>query len=327
MIQPKENFVDRVEQSIVHLKNNLLPIALPITICNILFLILIPTIGAQLLPLEDITSWDISQKLPLLVSLSVTVILAYIITFAFILIPVQVAMLKSIKESLAGNKVGTTQYLWYGFKNIGNIFKTHWYIFLYVLIIPALLFIVWGLIFIIASMLSVSIGWQIMWIWWAIMILSIIIFMISIIYKGTKATFWLISAIDTEEFTNENLHASTQLSDKKWWRVFWNLFWISFIIWCVINLISFIVGLISLASFDWSSISELSETNEELNIQKTIAEFSQFNISGLITDIISTGIWSMLWTLITVFSYILFLRLRQESKSIVIEKKNNEIEL
>ena len=327
MIQPKANFVDRVEQSIVILKNNLLPIAIPITIVNVFFLVIVPSLMARALPLEELASWDITQKLPLLFTLGTSLLLAYIIAYLFLLIPVQIAMLKSIKHSLAWEKVTLTQYLWYGFKTILQAFKTYWYIFLYVYIIPALLFIVWGLIFIISTMIWSDLQLAIMWLWWTIMGASLLVTIVFALYRWTKAQFWLVSAIDEEEFTKENFQHSLSLSDKKWWRVFWNLFWIWFIVGCVVNLVWFLIGIASIFSSDWTDIAEeIWESEQELNIQEVAAEFSQFRIGTFISDIFATGIWSILWTLIVVFAYILFMRLRQESEASSVSVKK-EIEL
>lgn len=326
MIQPKPNFVDRVEQSIVHLKNNLLSIALPITIFNILFLIVIPTIMSWVIPLEQLTSWDISQKMPMLISLWVTILFVYIIVFLLFMIPIQIAMVKTIKETLIGNKISIADSISYGCKNILQAFKTYWYIFAYVYLIPALLFIVWWLIFIIATMLSSSLQSQVMMLWSAIMGISILLSIVFAIYKWTKSTFWLISAVDKEEFTKDNFHSSVSLSDTKWWRVFWNLFWIWFIVGCVINLVSFVIWLINIFSSDLSSLTEnLWEWEEGAGMQEIIAEFTNFNLWNFISDIISTWFWSILWTLIVVFSYIFFMRLRHESQQEWVVKK--EIEL
>jgi hypothetical protein len=56
MLEIKEKFVDRVEQSIVILKNNVLKITLPMVIFNILFLVIIPTVIFQLIPLTEMFS-------------------------------------------------------------------------------------------------------------------------------------------------------------------------------------------------------------------------------------------------------------------------------
>ena len=326
MIQPKWNFVDRVEQSIVHLKNNLIPIALPITLFNIFFLIVIPSIISLVLPLEQLTSWDISQKIPMLVALWISIWVAYLLVFTLLLIPVQIAMIKTIKETLAGSKSTMSQYIWYGFKNTLQAFKTYWYIFAYVYLIPALLFIVWWLVFIIATMLSSSLQSQIMMVWWIIMGISVFVTIIFTIYRWTKATFWLISAIDWESFTKDNFHTSVWVSKKKWWRVFWNLFWIWFIVGCVVNLVSFIVWMVSIFSSDWSDMAEnFWEWDEVTDIEQIIAEFSEFNIWNFIWDIIATWFWSILGTLIAIFSYIFFIRLRSESKNVSPTEK--EIEL
>jgi len=311
MIEAKPNFVDRVEQSIVHLKNNLLPIVLPITLCNIFFLAILPALITQLIPFEEMMSWDISQKMSIFISLWLALWWLYILTYLFVLIPVQIAMIKTIQQTFIGEKVKVDQYLWYGFKTIGSIFKTYWYSFEYVALIPALIFILWWIALIVWLFMDLS---PLDIIWWIIMWASCILFLVFSIYRWTKANFAIISAIDNQEFTKENFTSSVSLSDNGFWRVFWNLFGIGFIVGCVINLINFITSLtLGFTSYSSTSFEELSWASEIAQIQDAINWLADFNLPSFIVNIISTWVWSALGTLIVVFTYLLFKRLQVEN--------------
>ncbi len=328
MITPKENFVDRVEQSIRLFISNFYSYCLPIVVCNILFIVVIPAIVFQILPLEAVFSWDISQKFWLYISMLWILWGSYLMLYLIILIPIQVGIIKSIKDSLHESEINIQDNIFFGFKTIGNIFRTYWHIFTYVYMIPAGVFILWGLIF-----LGVEVSWAPwMWIikiiWWTMMWVSVLVFLVFSIYRGLKSTFAVISAIDKEEYTKENLLSSVSLTKGKWWRIFWNLFAVGFIIWAVINLIKMIGSIFIAFSYDWNELLTTLSSQEDVDVSQVIQEFTEFQPIGFINSIIQTWVGSALGVIAIVFSYLLFKRLEIETwKKKIIKQKIIQEEL
>lgn len=326
MLEIKEKFVDRVEQSIVILKNNVLKITLPMVIFNILFLVIIPTVIFQLIPLTEMFSWDISQKIWIYMSFGLALWGLYFLIFLLVLIPVQIAIIKSIGDSIHAREIDMKANLHYGFSSISNVFRTYWYIFSYVYLIPAGIFILGGVIFISWTLINREF-WNIPWIIWGILMgISVLVFLVFAVYRGTKSTFWVMSAVDKQEYTKTNLQKSIRLSDWKWWRIFWNLFGIGFIIWAVLQLLKFIWSIFLAFSYDWTELITASQS-DDVNVQELITEFTTFQPLSFINNIIQAWFGSILWTLIVIFAYLLFKRLETESNASPVMQESEKLEL
>lgn len=326
MLEINEKFVDRVKQSIIILKNNVLQITLPMIVFNLVFLVLIPRVLLHTLPIVEMFSWDVTQKIWIYMSFWLALWGLYLLAFLFILIPVQISVVKSIKDCLEGRIIDMKFNINYWFKSIAKIFKTYWYMFVYVYLIPAALFIVGWCMFIWWNFLSDNPIGIASVIWSIIMWISLIVFVVFAIYRGTKATFWIIAAIDKQEYTKDNLHKSIKLSDGKWWRVFWNLFWMGFIIGAILQLLEFVWSIFLAFSYDWTELLSASQS-DDVDIQELISQFTAFQPISFINNVLQVGFWSILWTLIVIFSYLLFKRLEQEAKEIPVIKTsiNNEL--
>ena len=314
MLIAKEKFLDRVEQSFVLFKNNFLSITLPFIIFNILFIVIVPAILMNLvfanISFSGIFSGS-SQNIGTIISLLIVGALTFAVIYLVLLIPVQIGLIKSVKQAIEEKEITAKENILYGFTHLADIFKTYWYIFAYVLLIPALIFIAWG--FIMLAWLFQSWGnpdGPLVIIWSLLMWLGGVLAAIYSIYRGVKATFSIISAVDTEEFTKDNFKSAVLITKGKWWRIVGNLFAVGFIGGLLVGLVSWLGNAVA---FSWTDFSALWNLwNEEPNISEIISQFTQFNPLKFLNQIFQNTLWTILGVFISVFSYVFFIRLREE---------------
>ena len=245
--------------------------------------------------------------------------------------------LKSIRQVVKLEKITIIDNLKYWVLNFSNSMKTYWYIFAYIALIPSILFIVGWILFNIPYFIS---GLDfIESIWGAIIVLSLIIFIIFAIYRWLKSTFSLYSAVNENSFTKENFTFSIKITDFNWMRIFWNFL----LVWIIISIISSIISWIiwSLLFFGngWWSIIDLFMdwiynrwniwTPNMWDIKNIINDY--VNNFSIFWELISNFIKNILTTLSSVFlltfTYIFFLRLKQESNLSFEELNTKKIEL
>ena len=308
MINSKENFFDRFKQTFIIFKNNFIQLFLPMFLYKFIAIVVLWSLIMFyfLMNIWDISKWwtDIFSLLfnPLFV---ISIILWFILMIVYLIfyIPVYLWLIKSIKQVVEWEEITTKANLIYWFNRILSSFKTYWYIFSYVALIPALLFILWWLLF---NAWFYYDSYEILKdIWWLIMIISLILFVFFAIYRWVKATFPIYSAVNHDNFSKVDFLNSVNITNNSWWRVFWNTFLVWLIVWFTV---SFAANLLKIFSYSWIDFNSIKSFDDLLLISSNFTIYSQI-LSGFLNNIIST-IWSVF---IIVFVYLLFLRIKFES--------------
>lgn len=341
MITPKEQFFDRFDQSIKLLKVNFFPIFIPLFLYNFIYFIVwyfsflkISSIGLS--GIKDMESLDIFSFLNN--STIVIYIAFWIVFFLFYLmfyIPIQLQLIKSIRQSYAWDKITVQGNLLYWINRFFSSFSTYYYIFLYVAWIPAFIFIVWGILFNLTYFIELDDFIKELSIW--LMILWLVLFVCFSIYRWLKSKFSIISAVDNDSYSKNNFNKSISYTKWNWWRIFWNilLVWflinvIKWIIWSVIWLLWFLnSGVFDKLLTDYSSVYiewwDTSKLLQPENLNKILDSLWEFNLVSFIWDIIKVWINSLGVVFITLFLYLLFKRLELENNWL--KKLDNEVEL
>ena len=335
----RESVFDRISDSFTFFKNNFSSLFLPFFIYNFISITIVGTI-LQFYFINSLSSINDYSNLDAFSFLnnSVVVIWMVVSTFFFILyllayVYVLLGLLKSIKQWFNWEKIDMIENIKYWIWNFWNSMKTYWYIFVYIAMIPALLFILWGILFNLSyyldniSVLS-SIGW------W-LMLVSFIIFIFFSIYRWTKARFALYSAVNANEFSKENFNTSVKYTDNNWWRIVWNYLLVWILIWFLGYVVSALNWLISFGLWWWSDLmSWLSESyynKDYSNIKDLISNYiNNFSfIAEILWNIIDTIFKTWANVYIIVFSYIFYLRLEKEylNNNKTLDNSKNEVKL
>lgn len=241
-----ESLFSRIEQSFTLFISNFIGIFLPLFLYNFITTVVLYKSFQYVF-----FSWDyiwnnsqiwiipnITTNTEIFIVLSIFLVIMYYI----ILIPFWIATIKSIKDWFNWEKININENIIYWFKNIFNSFKTYWYIFAYVALIPSVIFIVWGILLNIWVYEKLS---NLTSTWIFLMILSIIIFIVFSVYRWIKSTFALYNAIDNDIFTNDNFKQSILLTDNNWWRIVWNFILLSIITSILLSIISVITSILT----------------------------------------------------------------------------------
>ena len=229
--------------------------------------------------------------------------------------------------------------IWWG-KNLFQSFYTYRYIFAYIYLFPAIIFICWWILFNVNALFldewiysevvnKLSIAALMFWFFVAI---------VSAIYKWFRTTFSLYNAVRDESFTKENFIQSVKITKNNWWRIVWNFILVWFIFSFAKNIISTIINLFlpSSIDFDLSSLNIDSSVQHSLlsawywNIEwmPTWNQFSQWDLVSMFQNTIESYsyvnavIWTIVWEFIDtifllawfIFTYIFMTRLILEYK-------------
>lgn len=294
----------RVGQSFSLLKDNFISLTWPIFIYNFIVVVVIWAIFMSILFSNLVNLWEWTTdwlnvfENPFIIT-SITIWIVIFIVYLILYIPITLWLLKTIKQIIDWEKVTTTENLLYGLSNILNSFKTYWYIFSYVALIPAIIFIIWWLLmiawFVIWVSVLTSIWTILMWVW-------TIVFVFFAIYKWVKSTFWLYSAVNFNDYSKTNFLNSVSITNNKWWNIIWNFIIAGIIIW----LISFTFGLILWTLTLWGIDFESIKTLDDLSvIAKNFSIIPQIT-SGFFNNILNT----ITTVYVAIFTYLLFLKLK-----------------
>jgi len=300
--------LDRVEQSFIIFKNNFINFFTPIFIYNLIsffFFWVIFTYYA----FRSVSNIDTTKNIDIFIFLYdpkiiILIILGLIIFILYltIYIVVLLGLIKSIKQALEWEKINIKDNLSYWLINLTNSFKTYWYIFSYIALKPAIVFIVGWILFNLWYFYKDI--YILKEIWLIIIILWIIWFIISSIYRWVKVNFSINSAVDKNDFSKENFINSIYITNNNWWRIVWNYF----VIWLIISLASWVFSWLLWFSFfnsiDYSSIKTIDD------IKQIFWNFSilKESISGFVNTIINT----ITSVFLIIFAYIFYLRLKAE---------------
>jgi len=317
-------------------KENFLWLSIILFIYNLLVLIVFDLILVSFLisKIESIGSLENLKNFNIWLFLSdptviliISVWLFIFILYSLFYIVIFLWILNSIKQSLSSEKVNIIKNYKYWFSSFFRSMKTYWYIFAYVYLIPTLIFIIGWILLILWLYNDIDI---LLKIWILILIFWLILSIIFIIYRWTKASFGLYSAVDSDTFDKSNFINSVYISGNIWWRVFWNIF----LVWLIISSwTSIIESTIWLTLFGisgwWSAFVEwiktaLSSTNTELIITAVTEHIENssffFNIISNLLSIILNTIWTVFSI---IFIYLFYLRLFREREF----NKNNKVDL
>ncbi len=327
MFIAKELFLDRVEQSFLVFKKTFRTVCIPFIIFNIIFTIVLPfifmNIFSSVISFDELSSWSAAAKTSIYISLAVTIALVFFIVYSMLVIPLQLYVLKSIHDTLEDAKRSIQENISYSFKYLTQAFSTYWYIFAYMLLVPALIFIAGGF-FIIWGMYLKGSVWNILSILWYIFVgLSTVIGVYFWIYRGLKSSFGLISAVEKESFTKENFKYSLGVSKNQWGRIFWNLVWVGIGGSLLIGIISQFGKTIVFSTQDFSILSEIQNTSPDW--KNIIEHFNSFNIYSFLNKIFQHTLSSTLGIFVIIFTYILFKRLEIESQEILPQETKKEL--
>jgi len=325
MISPKEVVLDRIEQSFDLFKSNFKGLFVPLFIFQFITMVVIYNILSAILFSMFNFWWDISSSswimdsfwklytdpmFILFVSISIFLVLSYLTIFVPFLVSVIRGVSLAYKWKEEWNDIDMLDNLKYWFINFSASFKTYWYIFAYVALIPSLIIIVWWLLVIYAQTYKNT--WNIMNIWFYIVWIGAFILMVSSIIRWLKATFGLYWAIDKSEYTKENFNFTVLVTKNNWWRIVWNLF----LLWLIIYLVSWIFsGIIWSISWIWSgfSITDLLSIKKAEDITALMDKMWWTTVFSIIWDTLNLVITVAASVFTYIFTYILYKRLELES--------------
>ena len=307
-MQAKENILDRIEQSFYILRNNFVELFLPIFVYNFISIVLVWTILMYFIfsNIWNLINWDIdilslysNPNIILLLLIWFIVFIWYLILY----IPILLWTIKSISQAYSEEDINLRENILYWFQNIFNSFRTYWYIFAYVALIPSLFFILWGILFNFWYYYSELKIWVTIWGW--LMIAWWILFIILAIYRWIRASFPIYSAVNNDTYTKDDFLTSISISENKWWRIVWNFILMAIIISLVSWLFRSVLWVLTFAGTDYSTIESLDDL---LSIASDFSLFYEMWLSFL-NNIINT-----IWTIfMIIFTYIFYRRLSYEN--------------
>ena len=324
----QEGVLDRIELSFIVMKNNFLHLILPLFIFNYIFFWFLYLFFMNFIMwlLWNINTADFTSIISVLYSaqwvLIISILMFMFLLYTILYIPILLATIRIIHKSFLNEKINLKEDILFGFKNISNSFRTYWFIFKYVYLIPAILFIIWGVWFNIWYLFDFE--WNI----WTIlnsisifiMIFSMILFIVFSIYRWLRASFSLYSATSQESFTQDNFDLNLKITKNNLLRILWNLILIWFIVWFGT---SFIEGIFNIFLSDAVSIVWLEQIITSINSNSWSIDLNSIlnnwdlsvsisNSSYLIWTFISQLIASIWSIFVFVFMYIFMKRLEIE---------------
>lgn len=312
------------------LKNNAKQLLVPYIIFNLLTLVILPAMLMNIIlwwiSFDNLfTSWG--QWASVIISLLLTWGAFLVILYLIVLIPFQIWMLLSIKQALAEKEVTFMDNVKSCFSKILKYMTLYWYMFAYTLLIPALIFIVGGFLMIWGMLVDGSFSGVLNKISGIFIFISVILWLYFAIYRGVKATFALVSAVDKETISKETFYDSLRLSDGKWWRVLWNFFAVGIIGGLLVWLVSWLGNAIAFSWTDFSNLTNLDQ--EESSIQDALNAFTDFSLLAFLNQGFQNILGTILGVYISIFSYIFYRRLVDESthgevpvEKVVIQEKS-----
>jgi len=335
MINPKEWVFDRIEQSFDLFKNNFKNIFLSYFLYKLFVFIFWVIIYYWIFNFINFDNFWINNSLNFFSEIFsntyfliwVNIFIILVLLNLILIIPFILATIKTIKDSfLEKENIDFVENIKYWFKNLYNSFKTYWYIFAYIALIPAFFIIIWWILLIIWDTQNLDnfsqIWLYILWFWFILLI-------IFWFYKWLKTSFSIYSAVDENKYTKENFEKSLKITENNWWRILWNFLllsiFISIISW-IINSILWIINIWSsniFSNLDYHSLQNWKFSPEQIN--NIMDSLWSFSIIEFIINIIKLVFDNIFIIFSFVFTYIFYKRLELE-KFWKIKEENIEIE-
>lgn len=298
----KQNFLDRVEQSFEFLMQNFLKITLPVMIFYVVVYYIFYWVSVYILWFVDVVTYISYTNYNVLLSL-----LALWIVYLFLEIWIIIWLYTTIDDIVSWKNLPTSQIYIESFKNIFQAFKTYYYVFMYVYFVPAILFIVSGLYLIYimyAQWVQITSQDVIRFIPYLVWVS--IAFFVYVMYRGNKASFWLVSAIVSKDFSYGSFKASLEITKNKWWRIFWNFFWAGMLIWLAGSVVNGIIW------WWWGAfVQDLIKNKDSLNVEMVVNSILSELVSfgSIFSGVLSRVILSITVVFIFVFAYFFYKRL------------------
>ncbi len=328
MLEPKETVSDRIEQSFVLFKSNFGKFLLPILFYKIASLLIMSTfiyiyfkinpIDVDFLPNSEVNQlgalwWLYESIAPFFIKLYTVlgVIILYSTIYSLLYIWFWIWLIRSIKQWFNWEDVTPKENLFYGFRNISNSFKTYWYVFAYVYLIPAIIFIVWWIL-LIMGLSDKSKNGDFIWIGVVIIVFSVFMLMIFWVLRWVRSYFSISSAVDKNEFSKDNFRFSIKITKDNWLRIVWNFILVWIIIWFISSVFSGIIWIIGFAQMDFGNILNYSVQSISQEIGKFFESFWEFSVFKIISKLLSTFLTTIMTVFMAVFTYIFFKRLEFE---------------
>lgn len=277
------NVLDRIEQTFTLFLKNPLVYILPLALLNIFALVIIPDVFMALF-------WDIilaQNRASTAIIIIIMIWGIYAIAYLTLIIPTTLLIIKNAVDASQKQEIDVRKNISYSFENIWNSFSMYWYIFRYVYLVPALVFIA---------------GWFLMLFWmitnnqmllnisYAIMVLAGVYALIQWIYRGVKTKFSLYSAVYNNDFSKERFSSSIAITQWKWWRVVWNFF----VAWMIAGLVVWLINwLINSIWFMWTDYSGMlwnmgdESLSRQESLESIMESYTSFSILGFIKSFLS----------------------------------------
>lgn len=319
----KETFSERIKQSFSFMKNHFFTLVIPINIFYLVIYYIFNYIWMYLFALIDTKNIDSELNYQLIIY-----IFSIILVYLTLEIWVVIWLFRTISDLDQEKEVNVEANYKYWFSNILNLFKTYYYIFIYIYLIPSLIFILWWIYFIYMQNnnlinLKMSSTWDIISIilWW---ILILILFSIYITYKSNKAIFWVVSAISNNNFEKENFDNSVSLTKWNWWRIFWNFLLIWIIISILTSIINWVFQIYSLSQYD-SLLTNFDLNNLNYNNLLKNLDVKRIFQQDFLQEIVWRIIYVFTTLFISIFTYFFYKRLEFEAlnKDNIINNQEN----
>jgi len=307
------NVLDRIEQAFTLFIKNPLVYILPLAGLNIMAFVIIPEIFMALF-------WDmiLAQSRA---STAIIIILMigsiYAVCYLTLIIPTTLLIIKNAADSYDWKIIDIKENISYSFSNLWKIFSVYWYVFRYVYLLPALVFIAWWFLMLI-SMITGNNFNQNIWFW--IMWIAWIYALIQWIYRWVKSKFALYGAVYNNDFSQEQFSQSIHITDWKWWRIVWNFFVAGFIASLVIWVVSGLINSIWFLWADYGTIIEAvinnSENSKQEVLEKIMWSMSGFSIFWMLKSILSIFTNSLITVFIFIFTLIFYKHLTDEFENL-----------
>lgn len=324
MFNPKENVLDRIEQTFIIFKSNFIPLFLPFFLYKLISVVLFGTVlwwyilhNLSNVSFDSISTFSFLNN-PFIIIIIICVTLFFIF-YLLLYIPILISLIKSIKQSTLNQEINMLENLNFWFSRLVKSFNTYWNIFAYIALFPAIIFIIWWIFFNLSFYFINLIFLKSIWLF--LMVVAFVLFIFYSIYRWYKTTFSMISAVNYDEFDKNNFINSVKVTDNNWWRIIWNLI----LLWLILSLTSWIINslifvFIPTNSFDLTFFlnlkNSLSDWGKNLNELINTISSSYSLIGSLISWFINNIITTILTIFTTIFVFVFFNRLEFEYKNL-----------
>lgn len=308
-MNPKEKFLDRIEQSFMILikQTNLLIWAGIVYGWLYIFTIILYKVFISVLIFDN---WFFTHS-----TNYIAFIIGIIIWLILIILHIGILLgfIKHISDIVKWYPTRLQNSLLYGMKRIILSCYTYYYIFLYAYLVPSLFLIV-GLSLILLDISSGRLNFGI-WtndmqyagIWFILVGISLVLSIYFIIYRWTRSSLAIYNAIEKDDFSRASFEYSLNLTNNQWTRVFGNLVGMSILMGLALSIFN---GLFSIGSssldMNFMNIIRMGSTTWMKN---TMQGFSSIEIWSILSSILK----SIGWLFSLTFTYLFFKRLEIES--------------